>query len=90
MRQRLRVVAPGEAATMMTKATMSGTFDTAVMRCSHQCSTPCPAAPRPFTRASGVRMETRCRSVVTMAPSSADKTATTQIEDASARPSRQA
>src|SRR5215212_11000638 len=47
------------AATMITKARMRGTFDTAVMRWIHQCSTPCPEAPRPFTRASGVRMETR-------------------------------
>src|SRR5918997_947700 len=44
---------------MIMKAMMSGTLETAVMRCSHQCSTPCPAAPRPFTRASGVGMETR-------------------------------
>src|SRR5919112_6038877 len=44
---------------MITKAMMSGTLDTAVMRWIHQCSTPCPAAPSPFTRASGVRMETR-------------------------------
>src|SRR5215210_3013109 len=47
------------AATMITKARMRGTFDTAVMRWIHQCSTPCPEAPSPFTRASGVRMETR-------------------------------
>src|SRR5690242_4723550 len=44
---------------MITKEMMRGTFDTAVTRWSHQCSTPCPEAPRPFTRASGVRMETR-------------------------------
>src|SRR3954467_365353 len=44
---------------MITKAMMRGTFDTAVMRWIHQCSTPCPDAPSPFTRASGVRMETR-------------------------------
>src|SRR5215212_9775620 len=44
---------------MITKEMMSGMFDTAVMRWIHQCSTPCPEAPRPFTRASGVRIETR-------------------------------
>src|SRR4051812_34760089 len=48
-------------ATMMTKATMRGMFETAVMRWSHQCSAPWPAAPSPFARASGVRIETRCR-----------------------------
>ena len=50
---------PTSITTMITNATMSGTFDTAVMRCSHQCSAPWPAAPSPFTRASGVRRSRR-------------------------------
>ena len=49
----------GEHPTMMMKATMSGMFDTAVMRWIHQCSAPWPAAPSPFTRASGVRRSRR-------------------------------
>src|SRR6478752_9196963 len=44
---------------MMTNPMISGTFDTAVTRCSHQCSTPCPEAPSPCTRENAVRMETR-------------------------------